>query len=231
MNSLVRKAQLVSSLSQISPDAAVREASVAAETKYDQFSIEQSMRHDMYSVITSYIAKTDLDSLDAEDARLLRKMERSFRRNGLHLSEKKRNEFKELRKRLSEVCIEFNKNWARESSNGLKTEEEDGVTKYILTMKYPDVRPVLKLCKNENTRKVHATAYESRNKENIPLLEEAVKLRRQAAKILGYKSHADYVLEVKMAKTVEAVDKVSLSLIKWNVCINIIRLLVFEGFG
>ncbi|KAG2202248.1 hypothetical protein INT46_009685 [Mucor plumbeus] len=238
-NELSGKAQLVSSLSQISPDAAVREASVAAETKYDQFSIDQSMRHDIYSVITSYIAKTDLDSLDAEDARLLRKMERSFRRNGLHLSEEKRNEFKELRKRLSEVCIEFNKNWARESStvkftkvmdtfypkrlnshavtiDGLKTEEENGVTKYILTMKYPgkwlehlhDIAlNILKLCKNENTRKIHATAYESRNKENIPLLEEAVKLRRQAAKILGYKSHADYVLEVKMAKTVNAVDK------------------------
>lgn len=31
---------------------------------------------------------------------------------------------------------------------------------------------VLKLCKNENTRKVHSTAYESRNQENIVLLEE-----------------------------------------------------------
>lgn len=31
---------------------------------------------------------------------------------------------------------------------------------------------VLKLCKNENTRKVHSTAYESRNPENIALLEE-----------------------------------------------------------
>ncbi|CEP18296.1 hypothetical protein [Parasitella parasitica] len=224
-NELSGKAQLVSSLSQISPDAAVREASVAAETKYDQFSIDQSMRHDIYSVITSYISKTDLDSLEAEDARLLRKMELRFRRNGLHLSEEQRNEFKELRKRLSEVCIEFNKNWARESStvkftreelegldddflDGLKTEEENGVTKYVLTMKYPDVRPVLKLCKNENTRKVHSKAYESRNKENIPLLEEAIKLRRQAAKVIKrYKSHADYVLEDKMAKTVDAVNK------------------------
>lgn len=110
------KAQLVSSLSQISPDAAIREASVAAETKYDQFSIDQSMRHDIYTVISSYIARTDLDTLAEEDARLLRKMERSFRRNGLHLAEEKRDELKEIRKRLSETCIEFNKNWARESS-------------------------------------------------------------------------------------------------------------------
>lgn len=108
---------MVSSLSQISPDADIREASVAAETKYDQFSIEQSMRHDLFTVIQSYISKTDLDTLDAEDARLLRKLERSFIRNGLHLSEEKRDEFKELRKRLSEVCIEFNKNWSRESSS------------------------------------------------------------------------------------------------------------------
>lgn len=113
------KAQLVSSLSQISPDEAVREASVAAETKYDQFSIDQTMRHDLYSVIQNYINKTDIDSLGAEEARLLRKMERRFLRNGLHLSEEKREEFKELRKRLSEVCIEFNKNWARESSSKL----------------------------------------------------------------------------------------------------------------
>jgi metallopeptidase MepB len=75
--------------------------------------------------------------------------------------------------------------------------------------RYPDVLPVLKMCKNENTRRVHYIAYESRNKENIALLEEAVSLRRQAAKILGYPSHAAFILEVKMAKTVEAVRTVS----------------------
>ena len=42
---------------------------------------------------------------------------------------------------------------------------------------------VIKLCKNENTRRVHLTAYESRNRENIALLEEAVQLRRKFAKV------------------------------------------------
>lgn len=37
---------------------------------------------------------------------------------------------------------------------------------------FKSVYVVLKLCKNENTRKVHNTAYESRNQENIALLEE-----------------------------------------------------------
>lgn len=39
------------------------------------------------------------------------------------------------------------------------------------------------MCKNENTRRIHYIAYESRNKENIAILEEAIKLRRQAAKV------------------------------------------------
>ncbi|KAG0167334.1 hypothetical protein DFQ28_006294 [Apophysomyces sp. BC1034] len=223
-NTLSGKIYLASSLSQISPDAAVREASIAAEKKYEEFNIEQNMRHDLYVIIQGFIDKTDLATLDHEDARLLRKMEINFRRNGLHLSEEKRNEFKELRKRLSEVCIEYMKNWSGESSTieftkeelegldddflgGLTTKEIDGVKKYVLTMKYPDVRPVLKLCKNENTRKAHITAFDSRNRENIVLLEEALSLRRKCAKILGYQTHADYVLEVKMAKTVEAVHK------------------------
>ncbi|KAI7880846.1 zincin [Lichtheimia hyalospora FSU 10163] len=221
-NTLSGKIQLVSSLSQISPDSAIRDASVAAEKQYEEFSIEQTMRHDLYVVIQGLIDKTDLKTLDHEEARMLSKMERSFRRNGLHLPEEKRNEFKELRKRLSEVGIEYMKNWSNESSTikftkeelegmdddflgGLKTVEEDGVKKYVLTMKYPDVRPVLKLCKIDNTRKAYAQAFESRNRENIVLLEEALRLRRQCAKILGYKTHADYVLEVKMAKTVDAV--------------------------
>lgn len=107
----------MSSLSQISPDAAIRDASVAAEKQYEEFSIEQTMRHDLYVVIQGLIDKTDLKTLDHEEARMLSKMERSFRRNGLHLPEEKRNEFKELRKRLSEVGIEYMKNWSNESSS------------------------------------------------------------------------------------------------------------------
>ena len=75
------------------------------------------MRHDLYLVIQNVINKTDRSKLSAEEDRLLTKTERSYRRNGLHLPEDKRNEFKNLRKRLSEVCIEFMKNWSRESSS------------------------------------------------------------------------------------------------------------------
>ncbi|CAO3681225.1 unnamed protein product [Umbelopsis vinacea] len=204
------------------PKKDIRDASVEAEKEYDAFGIEQGMRKDLYDAVQNVFKKTDLNALDPEDARLLTKTELDFRRNGLALEEKKRNELKEIRTKLSELSIEFSKNQNEESStvaftkdelenmdddflSGLKKEEIDGVEKYVLTMRYPDVLPVLKMCKNENTRRTHYIAYESRNKENIAILEEAIKLRRRAAKLLGYPSHASFVLEVKMAKTVEAV--------------------------
>ncbi|KAI7870737.1 hypothetical protein BDF14DRAFT_1768860 [Spinellus fusiger] len=221
-NTMSDRILLVNLLSQVSPDAAVREAAVEAERVYEEFSIEQSMRHDLYVSIHDFINKTDLSGFEHEDARLLKHMERGFRRNGLHLSSEKCDHLKQLRKRLSEVTIEYNKNWSRENSSllftkeeltgldddfigGLTTKEMDGVKKYVLTMKYPDYIPLMRLCKNENTRKTHMTAYESRSHENIVLLEEAVKIRRQCAKILGYESHAAFILDVKMAKTVGAV--------------------------
>lgn len=41
--------------------------------------------------------------------------------------------------------------------------------------------------------------------QNIPLFKEAINLRKEAASILGYESHAAYELETTMAKTPEAV--------------------------
>lgn len=115
---------MLASLSQISPDAAVRDASVAAEKKYEDFSIDQGMRHDLYTVIQGYIDRTDLDSLDHEDARMLQKTARGFRRSGLHLPEEQRKELTELRKRLSEVCIEYMQNWSREDSSNLQKKKK-----------------------------------------------------------------------------------------------------------
>jgi Zn-dependent oligopeptidase len=87
------------------------------------------------------------------------------------------------------------------------TRESDGATLYHVTMKYPDLIPTMKMAKREETRRVMDEANSTRCSENIPLLTEMVKLRRQAAHLLGYKNHADFKLEVKMAKTTPEVMK------------------------
>jgi Zn-dependent oligopeptidase len=68
--------------------------------------------------------------------------------------------------------------------SGLKKTTVDGVEKYIVTMKYPDLIPVLKMAKKEETRKALDIANSTRCKENIAMLEEAVELRRECAKVI-----------------------------------------------
>lgn len=116
-NEVAGLGHLTTSLSYFSPEKDVRDASVEAEKEYDAFGIEQGMRLDLYNAVKNVFDKTDLQALDPEDARLLTKTELDFRRNGLALEEKERNELKEIRKRLSELSIEFSKNQNEESSS------------------------------------------------------------------------------------------------------------------
>jgi Zn-dependent oligopeptidase len=69
-------------------------------------------------------------------------------------------------------------------------------------MKYPEVNPALKLCKNEETRRQMSLCYGSMCvAENIPMLEDLVVKRHEVAQLLGYKSFSEYILEIRMAKS------------------------------
>ncbi|KAJ1795487.1 metalloendopeptidase, partial [Coemansia sp. RSA 2399] len=89
--------------------------------------------------------------------------------------------------------------------DGRLTETIDGVDKFVVTTKNPDYGPVMRFAKNPETRKSMLVAFNSRCHMNIPILQEAVDLRREMAHILGYRTHAEGVLSDQMAETPEAV--------------------------
>ncbi|KAJ1976919.1 metalloendopeptidase [Dimargaris cristalligena] len=206
----------------VSSDVALRDASTAAEQTLQEFEIECGMREDVFKVVDVVFKKTDRAALAPEDRRLLEKIHRDYRRDGLALPKPQLEELKTIRKRLAELSILFSRNlneadvdrtFTRDELlgmpddflEGLETKEVDGETVYVVTTKYPDLFPVLTLAKREETRKKLNIAYDTRCKENIALLEEAIQLRHQAAQLLGYPNHAAFVLEEKMAKTPEKV--------------------------
>ena len=78
--------------------------------------------------------------------------------------------------------------------------------KFIITMKYPDVLPVLQFCSVANTRKQVMTAFNNRGGEgNLKLLEETIQLRKEAVQLLGYPDFPTYALENTMAEKPENV--------------------------
>ncbi|KAJ2708185.1 metalloendopeptidase [Coemansia sp. IMI 203386] len=210
-------------LQNVSTDKSVRDASSEAEQQLSSFRIESMMREDVYRSVRSVLDnKTEMGALEPEDRRLVQKMEEEYRRNGLALSQEQRKQLGEIRMRLSELSIKFSRSinekdgrvlFTRQELDGLSedyfdgrpTEIEDGIEKFVVTTKYPDLVPVMQMAKDEKTRKRLMVVSESRCPENIELLEEAVRLRVQAAQLLGYKTHAEFVLEQNMARTPQKV--------------------------
>ncbi len=202
----------------VSTSQELRDASTEAEKLMDDFSIEASMREDVFKLVDAALKKKE--QLDPESQRLLEKEHKSYVRNGLNLpAGPKRDRFKAIKKRLSELGIVFSKNLNEEKGGLWLTPEElagvpedvlsllkkqDG--KYWLTFKYPDLFPTLKYCTNSETRKQVFIANENKCNQNVPLFREAIVLRDEAARLLGYPNHAAFRIEDKMAKTPKTVD-------------------------
>ncbi|EED20714.1 metallopeptidase MepB [Talaromyces stipitatus ATCC 10500] len=221
-NAMTLEAHIIGFYQAVSTDQKLRDASSEAEKLLDDFGIETAMREDLFKLVDAALKKDE--KLDPESRRLLEKEHKDYIRNGLGLpAGPKRDRFKEIKKRLSQLSIEFQKTLNEENGGIWFTREElDGVPEDVLsglekgkdenegklrlTFKYPDLFPTLKYAKNAETRKRVSIGNENKCNSNAPLFKEAMVLRDEAARLLGYPNHAAFRIEDKMAKTPETVN-------------------------
>ncbi|KAJ2308324.1 metalloendopeptidase [Coemansia sp. RSA 2706] len=181
------------------------------------------MREDVYKVVRAvYTNQDEMAKLSAEDRRLVEKTECEFRRSGLLLSQDKREELSQLKKQLATIVQQFTRHvneqvgkvwFTKDELMGMpasffedrETVEEAGSVKYQVTTQYPDYIPLMKYAQSEATRKSMYVVYGTRCPENVSLLQEAVDIRQKIAKMLGYATHSQFMTEVLMSKTPEAV--------------------------
>lgn len=205
-------------LEQVSTSAAVRDAGNQCSVLLSQFGVDVYSREDLYRALTDYAAKKE--PLKGEDARLLDKTLLDFRRAGLELPAKTRDQVRDLRKRLAQLESGFSKSineskdyayFTREQLDGLPEDyvsrlERAGDT-YKVGVDYPTYFPFMENARDPEARRILEGKFNNRAVlSNLSVFQEALRLRLRAARLLGYSTHADYVDELNMAKDPKTIN-------------------------
>lgn len=197
-----------------------------------EFGNDITLNEELFKRIKSVYEQKETLDLSVEQNTLLEKRYKSFSRNGANLSEDKKKRLREIDAEASKLKLKFGENILAETNKYQKyiTDEADldglpdgakeaaaqlakskGKEKgWLLTLDYPSYIPFMKYANKRELRKELSLAFGSKafkgdsldNQENVLKI---VKLRHERANLLGYKTHAHFVLEERMAETPEKV--------------------------
>jgi peptidyl-dipeptidase Dcp len=171
--------------------------------------------------------------LHGEDSMLLENTYRNFVRNGALLNDQQKEEMRAINEKLAKLTLAFGQNVLDDNNafkmflkdqneiaglpegvltgaaEAAKAEGKEGA--YLFTLQWPSIFPFLTYASNRELREKIYKAYTSRgnlnNKsDNNDLISQIVNLRQQRAALLGFESHAAFVLDRNMAKTPATVE-------------------------
>lgn len=196
------------------------------------FGNDITLNEDLFKRVKAVYEQKDQLNLTPEQATLLDKKYKSFTRNGALLSEDKKEILREIDKTLAKLKLTFGENvlaetnsyklhisneadlqglpdGAKEMARSLaKADDLDG---WLFTLDFPSYLPFVTYVDNRELRKEMAIAagkkaFQENDYDNQENVKNIVKLRHERAQLLGYKSHAHFVLEERMAQTPEKVQ-------------------------
>ncbi len=188
-----------------------------------------SLNPDLFKKVKAVYEKRNDLELDAEQLRVTEKFYQDFERNGANLPEDKQEVLRKLNEELSQLGLSFGENLLAETNKNFKLVvdnkeglaglpedvvlraaeaakkvEEDG--KWVFTLAKPSMLPFLTFAENRELREKLYRGYFMRGdngneNDNKEIIKKVVKFRDERAKLLGFNNHAEYVIDVNMAKT------------------------------
>ena len=188
---------------------------------------EINLNPELFKRVKAVYDQKENAGLDAEDLKLLEETYKGFVRSGANLKDADKEKLKKINADLSVLSTQYGQNLLAETNafEMLIDKEEDlaGLPKelkaaaaaeakakghdgkWLFTLQNPSVMPFLQYADNRELRKKIWDAYQLRgNNDNEgdtkEILVKIANLRQQKAKLLGYSSHAAYVLEESMAE-------------------------------
>tara|TARA_B100000767_G_scaffold269831_2_gene292348 strand:- start:16690 stop:18720 length:2031 start_codon:yes stop_codon:yes gene_type:complete len=196
-----------------------------------EFSNDVALNTALFERVKSVYNTKESLSLTEEQKTLLDKKYKGFSRNGANLSNDQKEVLRSIDKEQSQLKLTFGENILAETNryelliselsdlDGLpegaieaakQLAEEKDKKGWLITLDYPSYIPFMTYAKNRVLRKELALAFGQKgfkndNLDNQEIVLKIAQLRYQRAQLLGYLTHAHFVLEERMAKTPETV--------------------------
>jgi thimet oligopeptidase len=197
-------------MSYVSTDTGISAEGAKCEEDFGKFMVEVSTRRDLYQSFAKVKAR------DKNEERLLQKTKESFEQNGLNLSDEVLAKVRDLKSQLSTLESQYSKNlntdlttvtFTADELDGLPADylaslKKDAAGNFVVSARESDYPLVMQNAKKSDARKKMMLGYLSRAADkNTKLLEDAVVLRTQIAKLMGFKTWADSRTNGRMAQT------------------------------
>jgi peptidyl-dipeptidase Dcp len=191
-----------------------------------------NLNEKLFQRVKAVFQKRKAGHLDAEQMRLLENSYKEFVRGGANLTGEKKERFRKINEEMSMLRLKFDENVLKETNSfklivdrkedlaGLPQSAIDGAAdlakkakldgKWVFTVQKPSMLPFLQYAENRALREKLFKGYIMRGDQgnqydNKEIVSKIAALRVERAQLLGYKTHADFVLEMNMAKNPKSV--------------------------
>ncbi len=215
-----------------------REVAPLMTRHYDNISLNP----ELFARIKNIYERRNELGLDKEQMRATEKYYQDFVRGGANLSAENQEKLRILNEELSKMSLQFGENLLAETNRNFKlvVDDEAGLDglpedviaraaddakafgeegKWVFTLAKPSMLPFLQYAKNRDLREKLYRGYFMRGDndnafDNKEVIRKIVKLRDEKAKLLGFANHAEFIIDINMAKTPAAVYEFLMQL--WN---------------
>ncbi len=202
-------------------------------SKLSAFNSKINTDSDLFEVVKAAKEAADQSGLTAEQQTLLEKTFKRFTRNGALLNAEDKKLLTEIDQDLATLTVEFGQHLLKDTNEYLRVFESsndlDGLSeslkgqakelaeskghkgKWAVNLDYPSYVPFMTYATNRKHREELFRAYGKRAakgdaNDNKKTLESIAKKRLQRAQLLGYASHAEFVLSERMASQPQKVN-------------------------
>ena len=229
---LERNSTILFNLNSADTTEEIQQITQQASPLLTKFQNDVRLNQVLFERVKKIFENRESENLTSEQVTLLKKEFKSFARNGALLSEDEKLILREIDTEKAKLSLRFGENVLSDTNEyflhiaeenqlkglpdqvkemGAEIAKSKNKTGWIFTLDYPSYIPFITYLDDRELRRKMSLAFGQRgfrenDNNNSKIILRVIELRKKRAKLLGYESHASFVLEERMASSEKNVN-------------------------